>query len=237
VSGSVPEGHVLAGDSVWDPAPPPTPHAGIRRRGWWPLLGLLILAGIAAGLIWQSRTGPQTGAGSYLASPGVLNTVAPDQRLPGPRLRGRLLDGTSFDSAAWAGNIVVINIWGSWCPPCRAETPELVQVANATHSQGVRFLGIDVRDNRAAAQAFTRAYHVPYPSIFDADNQTLLAFRGLPPNAVPTTFVIDRNGRIAARALGRITAAKLTAVLLTLQQEQPPATDSPERQTSLPIPG
>jgi thiol-disulfide isomerase/thioredoxin len=219
--GSVPEGHILAGDSDWDPEPSPGPKTGTRHRNWWLLLGTLVLTGIAGTLIWQSRTGPQTGAGSYIATPGTLNTVAPEQRLPGPRLRGHLLDGTGFDSAAWAGNIIVVNFWGSWCTPCRAETPELVRVANATHNQGVRFLGIDVRDSRTGAQAFAREYHVPYPSIFDTENQSLLAFRGLPPNAVPTTFVIDRQGRIAARALGRITAAQLTAVLTTLRQEQP----------------
>lgn len=217
---SLPEDHVLAGDAFWDAEPAPSPRPG-RRRVLWPVAALVVLAGIAGALTWQASTHSGTGTSSYLAAPGTLKAVAPDQRLPGPRLRGLLLDGTAFDSAPWAGNIVVVNFWGSWCPPCRAETPELVRVANATGNHGVRFLGIDVKDNRASAQAFVRSYHVPYPSIFDTDNQGLLAFRDLPPNAVPTTFVIDRRGRIAARALGRITGAQLTAVLTTLGQEAP----------------
>jgi len=218
---SFPEDHVLAGDADWEP--PPRPPAISRRPARWPLLALLVLAGIAGVLAWRANVTTSDDTSAYLATPGVLSLAAPDQRLPGPRLRGELLDGTSFDSGSWAGDIVVVNFWGSWCPPCRAETPDLVRVANAIRDQGVRFLGVDVRDNRASAQAFVRDYGVPYPSIFDTDNQTLLAFRGLPPNAVPTTFLIDRRGRIAARALGRIDEAQLTAALTTLRQEAPPS--------------
>jgi thiol-disulfide isomerase/thioredoxin len=217
---SLPEDHILAGNPYWD-TEQSTARRPRRRRVLWPVTALLVLAGIAGALTWQASTGSEADNSSYLAAPGTLSAVAPDQRLPGPRLRGQLLDGTAFDSAPWAGNIIVVNFWGSWCPPCRAETPELVRVANATGNHGVRFLGIDVKDNRASAQAFVRNYHVPYPSIFDTDNQGLLAFRDLPPNAVPTTFVIDRRGRIAARALGRITGDQLTAVLTTLWQESP----------------
>jgi len=223
MSGSFPEDHLLAGDADWDPDPP-RPSAGSRRRAVWPLAALLLMAGIAGGLAWRANHTTADEASGYISTPGVLSLVAPDQRLPRPRLRGQLLDGTAFDSSAWTGDILVVNFWGSWCPPCRAETPELVRVANATRDQGVKFLGVDVRDNRASAQAFVRDYSVPYPSIFDPDNQTLLDFRGLPPNAVPTTFVMDRRGRIAARALGRINEAQLTAVLTTLRQERPSPT-------------
>lgn len=222
----VPEDHVSADDPWWDSAEGADTDgnvgASVRSR-WaaWPALALLALAAVAAVFLVQQRQSGGPSAGTYISTPGVLTTVAPAQRLAGPRLRGRLLDGSAFDSAAWAGQIVVVNFWGSWCPPCRAETPDLVRIANATRGQGVQFLGVDVRDNRSSARAFVRQYRVPYPSIFDADNQALLAFRGLPPNAVPTTFVLDRRGRIAARALGRITGAQLAAVLATLQGETP----------------
>ena len=223
--GSVPEGHVFAGDGNWDPEPSEArPHA--RRAMGWPLVALLVLAGLAGVLTWRASVRTDDKAG-YIATPGVLSLTAPDQRLPGPRLAGQLLDGTRFDWASWSGNIVVVNFWGSWCPPCRAETPELVRVANESRGKGVRFLGVNVRDNKASAQAFTRDYDVPYPSIFDPDNQTLVAFRGLPPNAVPTTFVLDRRGRIAGRALGRVNAAQLSAALTTLEHESPPAPATP----------
>lgn len=223
--GWVPEDHVEADDPWWGaPDGGDNSNVSVRRlRAGWPAIALLALAVIATVLVVQvwSAGGPE--AGGYISAPGVLTAVPPAQRIDGPRLRGELLDGTAFDSAAWAGQIIVVNFWGSWCPPCRAETPDLVRVANATRGQGIRFVGIDVRDNRSSAQAFVREYQVPYPNIFDSDNQALLAFRGLPPNAVPTTFVLDAQGRIAARALGRITGAQLTAVLTTLQGEGPAA--------------
>lgn len=221
--GWVPKDHVQADDPWWEsPDDRDNANPSVRRlRAGWPAIALLALAAVATVLIVQARPTGGPEAGGYISAPGVLTAVAPAQRIAGPRLRGELLDGTAFDSAAWAGHIIVVNFWGSWCPPCRAETPDLVRVANATRGQGVRFLGIDVRDNRSSAQAFVRQYRVPYPSIFDSDNQALLAFRGLPANAVPTTFVLDARGRIAARALGRITGAQLTAVLTTLQGEAP----------------
>jgi thiol-disulfide isomerase/thioredoxin len=218
VPGGLPEDHVLARDPWWDDSDPTdvtTPPGSRRFRR--PLLGFAVLVGIVFFLVAHSRVAYGPDAASYLSTPGALATVAPDQRIRGPQLRGRLLDGSAFDASGWQGNIVVVNFWGSWCAPCRAETPELVRVANGKYSRGVRFLGIDVRDNRAAATAFVQQYHVPYPSIFDSDGQATLAFRGLPPNAVPTTFVLDQQNRIAARALGRITAAQLLDVLKTLE--------------------
>lgn len=216
----LPEDHAQLDDPWWDSPVDEVELEPVltRRWVWWPLLALGLLA-ITAGVVsLRASHQPQNG---YISAPGTLVTEAPDQRLSGPRLTGVLLDRSPFDSTVWAGHIVVVNFWGSWCPPCVAETPELVRVANATHGQGVRFLGVDIRDDRASATAFVRRFHVPYPSLFDPSNRQALAFRGLPPNAVPTTFVIDRSGRIAARALGRINAQQLSAVITTLQQERP----------------
>lgn len=148
-----------------------------------------------------------------------MQLIQAADRLEAPRLRGELLSGRRFDSAVWTGQVVVVNFWGSWCPPCRAETPELVQVANGWRSRGVRFLGVDVRDERSAAKAFVRQYDVPYPSLFDGDGTVTLAFRNVPPSAVPATFVFDRKGRIAARAFGRVTALGLEAVLRRVSRE------------------
>lgn len=222
----LPEDHAQSDDPWWDAPTPDTGAAQGRHRLWWPLLALALLAVTTGVLSFRSGQRPQSG---YLNAPGTLSTVAPDQRLPGPQLRGELLDRSPFDSTVWAGHILVVNFWGSWCPPCVAETPELARVATATYDTGVRFLGVDVRDDRASAAAFTRRYHVPYPSLFDLSGQQALAFRGLPPNAVPTTFVLDLNGRIAARALGRINAEQLTAVITTLRQEEEARADPARR--------
>jgi thiol-disulfide isomerase/thioredoxin len=126
---------------------------------------------------------------------------------------------------------VVLNVWGSWCNPCRAETPELVRAANQTRSQGVRFVGIDTRDNPSAARAFATASKMPYPSIIDRDGRVLLGFNGIVPfSAVPSTVVIDRTGQIAARVIGRISYTTLLGVIDDLQTET--ATPTPTRTPS-----
>jgi thiol-disulfide isomerase/thioredoxin len=102
-------------------------------------------------------------------------------------------------------------VWGSWCAPCRAEAPMLAAAARDLSSKDVAFLGIDSRDpSESAARAFVRRFDVPYPSIYDQKGSTLLAFRGtLAPNSIPSTVVIDRQGRVAASVLGQISRTTL----------------------------
>lgn len=209
----LPEGHVDSEDPWYADTESPSRPGRLRRVG---LIVLVVLVVTAAAVSFSA--GGQSRPG-YISEPGQLRVVQVAERLEAPRLRGELLSGRRFDSAAWAGQIVVVNFWGSWCPPCRAETPELVQVANGWRSSGVRFLGVDVRDERSAARAFVRQYAVPYPSLFDDDGTVTLAFRNVPPNAVPATFVFDRAGRIAATAFGRITATGLEGALRRLSRE------------------
>ena len=110
--------------------------------------------------------------------------------------------------------MVVVNVWGSWCVPCRTETPELVRLANQYTPRGVQFLGIDVRDNPAAAKSFINRFEVPYPSLEDQDGRLLLDFRRvIPTSVVPSTVVIDRRGDVAARIIGAITYPTLDKLL------------------------
>ena len=113
--------------------------------------------------------------------------------------------------ADYRGQVVVVNVWGSWCAPCRSEAPMLADAARDLAKQDVAFVGIDSRDpSRSAAQAFVRRFDVPYPSIYDQQGSTLLAFRGtLTPNAIPSTVILDREGRVAASVLGEITRTTL----------------------------
>jgi thiol-disulfide isomerase/thioredoxin len=106
---------------------------------------------------------------------------------------------------------VVVNVWGSWCPPCRAEAPMLAAAARDLRRRGVVFLGINSRNpERAGPLAFERRYRIPYESIYDPGGRTLLAFHGtLAPNSIPSTVIIDRQGRVAASAVGRITRTTL----------------------------
>jgi thiol-disulfide isomerase/thioredoxin len=126
---------------------------------------------------------------------GVIQ-CAPANRPVVPKIAGELLDGTHYDLAQDRGQVVVVNFWGSWCAPCRAEASHLEATYQATKGNGVRFLGIDVQDGRDKAQAFERG-RISYPSLFDPASRLALDFK-IPPNTIPATIILDRQGRIAA---------------------------------------
>ncbi|MFC7468799.1 TlpA family protein disulfide reductase [Actinomadura keratinilytica] len=129
---------------------------------------------------------------------------------------GETLDGSTFDLADHKGKVVVVNVWGSWCAPCRAEAPNLVKVAEDTADQGVQFVGINTRDsNKGPAIAFEKDYEVGYPSLYDPQGKQILRFpRGsLSPQAIPSTVVIDRDGKIAARTLQAVSEKQLRAMI------------------------
>jgi len=110
--------------------------------------------------------------------------------------------------------VVVLNFWGSWCAPCRAEAPTLAALARRFQPTGVRFVGVDIRDNAAAAQAFTRDFGITYPSFSDPGDMIALAFRStVPPAGIPTTLVVGRSGRIGARIVGEASQAGLTGII------------------------
>ena len=147
------------------------------------------------------------------AEPG-LDLYPATSRVPAPKLEGTTLDGKPFALSQLTGDIVVINVWGSWCAPCRAETPDLVRVANEDAARGVSFVGINTRDNPEAARAFVRVNQVPYPSVVDDNGEVLLSLRDtIPTTVVPTSVVVDREGRVAARIIGPVTYTTLKGLL------------------------
>lgn len=140
----------------------------------------------------------------FVQGKGGVDTVAKGDRHEAPDLSGKTLEGKPLDVADYQGKIVVLNVWGSWCAPCRAEAPNLAKVAKDTKAKGVQFIGINTRDsNRAPALRFEKAFKVDYPSLYDPIGKLMLRFPkgSLNPQAIPSTIVLDRDGKIAARAL------------------------------------
>lgn len=181
------------------------------------------LAAVAiAAWVWIANT---SGAATYVDTNSYsdqtdlavgLTTFDIATRNPAPSVAGSTLDGGSYSLQRDRGHIVVMNVWASWCGPCRAETPELVRLANEYRSRGVVFVGIDTRDNTAAARVFAGKYGMPYPSVVD-DGDIVSSLSDLVPvAAVPSTIVIDERGTVAARIIGR---AKYTVLRKVLETE------------------
>jgi thiol-disulfide isomerase/thioredoxin len=140
--------------------------------------------------------------------------VQPDDRQPAPDLSGTLLGGGTYSLSDERGDdVVVVNVWGSWCGPCRGEADALEQVYQDLQGQGVQFLGINTRDQEALALAFVASKGITYPSLVD-DGALQAGFASsLPVAGIPTTLVIDRSGRVAARAVSEVTYASLLALV------------------------
>lgn len=176
-----------------------------------------VLAAVAATLLAATLAGcssDEVGASGdqgFVSGRGIITTLPVAERKAPGEVAGETLDGEPIALSDFAGQVVVVNVWGSWCAPCRAEAPMLAEAARDLAKDDVAFLGIDSRDpSRSAAQAFVRRFDLPYPSIYDQQGETLLAFRGtLNPNAIPSTVIIDREGRVAASVLGEITRTTL----------------------------
>jgi len=147
-----------------------------------------------------------SGKGNDSASAGNTVQYKAGQRPLAPNLTGKSLTGTSINLDDYRGKVVVLNFWGSWCSPCRAEADDLAAASRELASEGVVFVGINTRDaSRDNGRAFERTYDVPYPSIYDPSGSNLLAFhRTLTPNSIPGTVIIDQHGRVAASILGRV---------------------------------
>ncbi len=130
------------------------------------------------------------------------------------------LDGEPLSLADLRGRVVVVNVWGSWCVPCREEAPALSRMSKELAGQGVSFIGINVRDNVTAAKAFERRYGITYPSFDDPQARAVLAFQGvIPVQAVPSTVVLDREGRVAARVIGVFREPALRSLIDTVARE------------------
>jgi peroxiredoxin len=186
----------------------------IRRRGAGTVAAILAAAALAG------CSGEDGGSLGYVDGDSVVQDVAPDQRREPIELAGKTLDGKPLDIATLRGKPVVLNVWRSDCVPCRTEADELKAAATDLRPDGVTFVGINTGDQVARAQAFERTYKVAYPSVFDPGD-LLLGLRGaVPPNAMPSTLVLDAKGRIAARVSGATTRRTVVGLVKDVLAEQ-----------------
>ncbi len=170
---------------------------------------LIVVSCARTGADEQTRNAGQVG---YPTVPRNLTQIPPDRRKELPTVSGPALGSNrTISSQDYRGKVVVINVWGSWCPPCRKEAPDL-QAASVETKNTAQFIGITSKDyDPAPAEAFVRSFQITYPSIYDPTGKVLLAFAGeLPPSAIPSTMIIDRQGRLAVRVLSEV--SKITLV-------------------------
>ena len=139
---------------------------------------------------------------------------APGQRASVSSVEGTTLDGKQLQLADYAGKVVVLNVWGSWCTTCREESPELGRLARSKAFKDVQFVGLDVKDDQASAASFASFAGMSYPHLFDPQARTLADLKVVPPSAIPSTLIIDRSGKVAVRIIGAINTKELTAAVL-----------------------
>ncbi|WNZ09404.1 TlpA disulfide reductase family protein [Streptomyces sp. 11x1] len=157
--------------------------------------------------------GGQTG---FITGTDGIATVKKGDRDTAPDLSGKTIDGKQLDLSAYQGKIIVLNVWGSWCAPCRAEAPNLAKVSEDLADRGVQFVGINTRDTSTRpAIAFEKQYKVEYPSLYDPTGKLLLRFEkgSLNPQLIPSTLVVDREGKLAARTQQALSEEKLRKML------------------------
>jgi thiol-disulfide isomerase/thioredoxin len=184
-----------------------------------PLLAAAAVALVAAGAAGCDGgniggNNPGSSGQSFVGHSYQSTFYQPGHRPSAPAVSGTTISGQRLSLSAYRGDTVVLNFWGSWCAPCRAEAPALGQLARKLAPEHVRFVGIDIRDQPDSAQAFMQTFNVGYPSLNDPADEIALQFHStVPPAAIPTTLVIDSSGRIAARIFGASSYADLQALI------------------------
>lgn len=188
------------------------PRARSRRTV---VLAAAVLAGVLLIVLLAGGWAGGGGSGVTTVDGNASAVVYPAGHRPlAPGFSGTTLTGSKLSFSDYRGRVVVLNFWGSWCVPCREEAPTLAAVASKYRPSGVSFLGVDVRDTTASAQAFARRFRIPYPSVSDPGSVITQDFTAKVPIAgTPTTLVIDRTGHIAGAIFGTVTYSGLTAIL------------------------
>ncbi len=157
---------------------------------------------------------------NFVAGDGSVQEYAPENRGEPVEFESTLFDGSEVSPERWAGEVTVINFWYAACAPCRVEAPDLQALHEEFDDEGVQFYGVNTRDTQATAEAFERNFGITYPSMEDRSGQVMMAMTSyVPPSAVPTTLVLDREGRVSARIIGIAEPGTLRALITTALEE------------------
>ncbi|WAZ23328.1 TlpA family protein disulfide reductase [Streptomyces cinnabarinus] len=186
------------------------------------LAGAVVTALLLSACTSGGKSGGAGDTGFVMGEDGIA-TVKSGQRDSAPELSGATVDGKQLDVSAYDGKVVVLNVWGSWCAPCRAEAPGFEKVSQDLKAQGVQFVGINTRDTSTKnALAFEEEQGVTYPSLYDPTGKLMLRFEKgtLNPQAIPSTLVLDREGKIAARSLAPLSEEKLRKMIAPVLAEK-----------------
>jgi thiol-disulfide isomerase/thioredoxin len=193
---------------------PVTSRRSLLAAGGLALTALTLgLSGCAQedALAQQAKAGDNK---NYVAGDGSVTEFAAGDRKSAIQVNGTLFNGTVVAPADFQGKVTVLNFWFAACAPCRVEAPILEELHQEFKDQGVQFYGVNLRDEKATAEAFEKTFNLTYPSFDDQDGGVLLAVSGLvPPGAVPTTLVLDKQGRVASRVLGEVQKGTLKALI------------------------
>ncbi len=197
----------------------------MSRRSLFAATGALLAVGLAActakdPLASQAAAGDNKG---YIAGDGSVTEYALAKRSDPVEFSGKLFDGSTVSAAKLRGKVTVLNFWYAACSPCRLEAPDLQSLHTEFEPQGVDFLGVNIRDEVATAEAFERTFKLTYPSIMDKDGGVLLSLsqrKFVPPDSVPTTLVLDKQGRVSARILGTADKSTLKALITSALAEK-----------------
>ncbi|MEU9628709.1 TlpA disulfide reductase family protein [Streptomyces luteogriseus] len=187
---------------------------------------LTVSVAAVALLVSACGSGGTSGGGgntNFVTGTDGVATVAQGKRTPAPDLSGKTIAGKTLDVADYKGKVVVLNVWGSWCNPCRAEAKYFAKVSKAYADKGVQFVGINTRDtSTGAALAFEKDWGITYPSLYDPTGKLLLRFKKgtLNPQAIPSTLILDRDGKIAARSLSALSEERLLKMLKPVVAEK-----------------
>ncbi|MFK0039499.1 TlpA family protein disulfide reductase [Paenarthrobacter sp. NPDC090517] len=197
----------------------------LSRRGVLTAGGVL-LAGLTMGLsacAQEDSLAKQAKAGdnkNYVAGDGSVTEFAKADRAAPIALKGTLFNGQTVKPEDLLGKVTVLNFWFAACAPCRIEAPQLEALHLDFKDRGVQFFGVNLRDEQATAEAFDKTFNITYPSFNDKDGAVLLSVSGIvPPGAVPTTLVLDKEGKVASRVLGEIEKSTLKALITSAVAE------------------